>query len=39
VTGKYINQNTGQLSDLTRGSSFSAFAAQASCLAVSGNVD
>jgi 6-phosphogluconolactonase (cycloisomerase 2 family) len=39
VTGKYINQNTGQLSDLTRGSSFSAFAAQATCLAVSGNVD
>ena len=39
VTGKYINQNTGQLSDLTRGSSFSAFAAQAACLAVSGNVD
>jgi 6-phosphogluconolactonase (cycloisomerase 2 family) len=39
VTGKYINQNTGQLSDLSRGSSFSAFAAQASCLAVSGNVD
>ena len=39
VTGKYINQNTGQLSDLTRGSSFSAFAALATCLAVSGNVD
>ncbi len=39
VSGKYINQNTGQLSDLTRGSSFSAFAAQATCLAVSGNVD
>jgi len=39
VTGKFINQNTGQLSDLTRGSSFSAFAAQATCLAVSGNVD
>jgi 6-phosphogluconolactonase (cycloisomerase 2 family) len=39
VTGKYINQNTGQLSDLTRGSSFPAFAAQATCLAVSGNVD
>jgi hypothetical protein len=39
VTGRYINQNTGQLSDLTRGSSFSAFAAQATCLAVSGNVD
>jgi 6-phosphogluconolactonase (cycloisomerase 2 family) len=39
VTGKYINQNTGQLSDLTRGSSFSAFASGATCLAVSGNVD
>jgi 6-phosphogluconolactonase (cycloisomerase 2 family) len=39
VTGKFLNQNTGQLSDLTRGSSFSAFAAQATCLAVSGNVD
>jgi 6-phosphogluconolactonase (cycloisomerase 2 family) len=39
VTGKYINQNTGQLSDLTRGSSFPAFAAQATCLEVSGNVD
>jgi 6-phosphogluconolactonase (cycloisomerase 2 family) len=39
VTGKYINQNTGQLSDLTRGSSFTAFAAQATCLGVSGNVD
>jgi 6-phosphogluconolactonase (cycloisomerase 2 family) len=39
VTGRYINQNTGQLSQLTRGSSFSAFAAQATCLAVSGNVD
>ena len=39
VTGKFINQNTGQLSDLTRGSSFSAFTAQATCLAVSGNVD
>jgi len=39
VTGKYINQNTGQLSDLTRGSQFSAFASQATCLAVSGTVD
>ncbi|HUD21950.1 MAG TPA: beta-propeller fold lactonase family protein [Acidobacteriaceae bacterium] len=39
VTGKFLNQNTGQLSDLTRGSSFTAFAAQATCLAVSGNVD
>jgi 6-phosphogluconolactonase (cycloisomerase 2 family) len=39
VTGKYINPSYGQLSDLSRGSSFSAFAAQATCLAVSGNVD
>ncbi|MGP8259868.1 MAG: beta-propeller fold lactonase family protein [Acidobacteriaceae bacterium] len=39
VTGKYMNPNTGQLSDLTRGASFSAFATQATCLAISGNVD
>jgi 6-phosphogluconolactonase (cycloisomerase 2 family) len=39
VTGKVINQNTGQLSNLTRGSVFQAFATQATCLAVSGNVD
>jgi hypothetical protein len=38
VTGKYINQNTGQLSDLTRGSTFPA-TGLATCLAVSGNVD
>jgi 6-phosphogluconolactonase (cycloisomerase 2 family) len=38
VTGKFINQNTGQLSDLTRGSSFPA-TGLATCLAVSGNVD
>jgi 6-phosphogluconolactonase (cycloisomerase 2 family) len=39
VSGKYINPNTGQLSNLTRGSSFPVFAAQASCLVVSGSVD
>ena len=38
VTGKLINQNTGQLSDLSRGSSFPA-TGLATCLAVSGNVD
>lgn len=38
VTGKYINQNTGQLSDLSRGSTFPA-SGLATCLAVSGNVD
>jgi 6-phosphogluconolactonase (cycloisomerase 2 family) len=38
VTGKYINQNTGQLSALSRGSQFPASGLQ-SCLAVSGNVD
>jgi 6-phosphogluconolactonase (cycloisomerase 2 family) len=38
LTGKYINQNTGQLSDLTRGSTFAA-TGLATCLAVSGNVD
>jgi 6-phosphogluconolactonase (cycloisomerase 2 family) len=38
VTGKYINQNTGQLSDLARGSTFPS-AGIGSCLAVSGNVD
>jgi len=38
VTGKYINQNTGQLSALPRGSSFPA-TGLATCLAVSGNVD
>jgi 6-phosphogluconolactonase (cycloisomerase 2 family) len=38
VTGKYINQNTGQLSDLARGSVFPA-TGLATCLAVSGNVD
>jgi 6-phosphogluconolactonase (cycloisomerase 2 family) len=36
VTGKIINQNTGQLSDLTRGSSFPA-TGRATCLAISGN--
>lgn len=38
VTGKYINSNTGQLSNLSRGSNFSA-TGLATCLAVSGNVD
>jgi 6-phosphogluconolactonase (cycloisomerase 2 family) len=38
VTGKVINQNTGQLSTLTRGSTFPA-TGLATCLAVSGNVD
>ena len=38
VTGKFINQNTGQLSDLSRGSTFPA-TGLATCLAVSGNVD
>jgi len=40
VTGKYINQNTGELTDLSRGSVFTAFTTGgATCLAVSGNVD
>jgi len=38
VTGKVINQNTGQLSDLTRGSVFPAVGL-ATCLTVSGVVD
>jgi 6-phosphogluconolactonase (cycloisomerase 2 family) len=38
VTGKFINQNTGQLSDLSRGSTFQA-TGLSTCLAVSGNVD
>ena len=38
VTGKFINSNTGQLSDLARGSTFQA-SGLATCLAVSGNVD
>ena len=38
VTGKFINQNTGQLSDLSRGSVFPA-TGLATCLAVSGNVN
>jgi hypothetical protein len=38
VTGKFINQNTGQLSNLSRGSTFPA-TGLATCLAVSGNVD
>jgi 6-phosphogluconolactonase (cycloisomerase 2 family) len=39
VTGKYINQNTGQLSDLARGSVFSTGSLGSTCIAVSGNVD
>jgi 6-phosphogluconolactonase (cycloisomerase 2 family) len=38
VTGKSIFQTTGQLSPLSRGSKFTA-TGQATCLAVSGNVD
>jgi 6-phosphogluconolactonase (cycloisomerase 2 family) len=38
VTGKLINNSTGQLSDLTRGSSFKA-TGLSTCIAVSGNVD
>jgi hypothetical protein len=38
VTGKLLDKNTGKLSDLTRGSTFQAVG-QATCLAVSGNVD
>jgi 6-phosphogluconolactonase (cycloisomerase 2 family) len=38
VTGKVINQNTGQLTDLPRGSSFTA-TGLATCLVVSGTVD
>ena len=36
VTGKLLNQNTGQLSGLTRGSSFPA-TGQPTCLVISGN--
>ncbi len=36
VTGKIINQNTGQLSNLTRGSSFPV-TGKPTCLAISGN--
>jgi hypothetical protein len=38
VTGKLLDRSTGRLSDLTRGSTFQAVG-QATCLAVSGNVD
>jgi hypothetical protein len=38
VTGKLLDRNTGKLSALTRGSTFQAVG-QATCLAVSGNVD
>jgi hypothetical protein len=39
VTGKYINSQTGQLSDLPRGSTFPTGSTGSTCLAVSGNVD
>ena len=38
VTGKILDQNSGKLSNLSRGSTFTA-TGQATCLAVSGNVD
>jgi 6-phosphogluconolactonase (cycloisomerase 2 family) len=38
VTGKFINKTTGELSQLARGSTFTA-TGLATCLAVSGNVD
>jgi 6-phosphogluconolactonase (cycloisomerase 2 family) len=38
VTGKILDNNTGKLADLSRGSTFTAVG-QATCLAVSGNVD
>jgi 6-phosphogluconolactonase (cycloisomerase 2 family) len=38
VTGKVLDSRSGQLSNLTRGSTFTAVG-QATCLAVSGNVD
>jgi hypothetical protein len=38
VTGKVLDNRSGQLSNLTRGSTFTAVG-QATCLAVSGNVD
>jgi 6-phosphogluconolactonase (cycloisomerase 2 family) len=38
VTGKVLDRNTGKLSNLTRGSTFTAVG-QATCLAVSGNID
>lgn len=39
VTGKIINQNTGELSQLNRGSNFIAFSSGgATCLAVSGSI-
>ena len=38
VTGKLLNNKTGQLSDLSRGSSFPA-TGRASCLVISGNVN
>jgi 6-phosphogluconolactonase (cycloisomerase 2 family) len=38
VTGKVLDNNTGKLANLSRGSTFTAVG-QATCLAVSGNVD
>ncbi len=40
VTGKIINQNTGELTNLTRGSTFNTFqGGGATCLAISGSID
>ncbi len=39
VTGKLINQNTGELTNLSRGSTFNAFASGgAACLVISGSI-
>jgi 6-phosphogluconolactonase (cycloisomerase 2 family) len=38
LTGKFINSSTGELSDLTHGSTFAA-TKQATCLTLSGNVN
>ena len=38
ITGKYLNQNTGELTNLARGSTFTGTGLE-TCLAVSGNVD
>ena len=38
ITGKYLNQSTGELTNLSRGSTFTGTGLE-TCLAVSGNVD
>jgi hypothetical protein len=38
VTGKVLDHNSGKIANLSRGSTFTAVG-QATCLAVSGNVD